>query len=462
MSGTVAVVLAAGLGTRMKSSKQKGLHTVAGRPLIYWPIRAAVEAGFDKVTLVVGHQADAVEAAVRRLFPNISLGFAIQKEQLGTAHATLCAREECIGFSRVVVINGDLPLLRPATLMGVVKALDESEAPFALLSAELPDPTGFGRILRDELGPLRIVEERDATREQKAIREANVGVYAAHTSMLFELLSSVGTSNAAREFYFTDAVEILRSRGQRVGVHSVEDVSECIQVNDRIGLATVERLLFEKKARALMEAGVTIRQPWTVAIDDDCTIGPDTEIQACVELHASEIGSGCFIGRGVVLTNMRVGNNVTIKPYSVATDSVIEDGCQIGPFAHLRPGSVLKRDVHVGNFVETKKSVIGEGSKANHLSYLGDCTVGSKVNIGAGTITCNYDGVNKLPTVIEDGAFIGSDTQLVAPVKVGKDAYVGAGTTVTKDVPDGALAISRVAQVHVLGYAERRRPKKKH
>jgi bifunctional UDP-N-acetylglucosamine pyrophosphorylase/glucosamine-1-phosphate N-acetyltransferase len=461
MNDTVAIVLAAGLGTRMKSARQKGLHVAAGRPLVYRPIRAALDAGFAKVVLVVGHQADRVGDAVRGLFPGAPVEFVVQADQRGTAHATLCARPACEGFARVVVINGDLPLLRPASLKALVAALDATGGMFALTSAVLPDAYGFGRIVRDAAGPARIVEEKDATPDERALREANVGVYAARADLLFDLLSGVGATNAKREFYFTDVVEILRGRGEAVGVHVLDDPDDCTQVNDRKGLAEVEVLMFRRKAAELMDAGVTVRQPATVAIDDDCTVGPDTELGAGVELHATTIGSGCTLGRGVVLTNVRVGDNVTIKPYCVATDSEIGDGCQVGPFAHLRPGSVLKKGAHLGNFVETKKTVVGEGSKANHLSYLGDCTIGAGANIGAGTITCNYDGVNKLPTVIGDRAFIGSDTQLVAPVTVGNDAYVGAGTTVTKDVPDGALATSRVPQEHVPGYTERRRARPK-
>ncbi len=457
MKNTVAIILAAGLGTRMKSKRHKMLHVAAGRPLVYWPIRAALDAGFGKVVLVVGHQAEKVVETVRALFPGAPIEFATQAEQLGTAHATRCAKPAAEGFAGVFVINGDLPVLRGESLRALHDAFTASGGHFALATTIMADARGFGRIVRDAAGPLEIVEERDATPEQRALREANVGIYASRADLLFGMLEGVGTANAKREFYFTDVVAMLRGRGTPVGVHVVADPDESAQVNDRPGLAEVERLLHDRKARALMADGVTIHQPATVMIDDDCTVGADSEIWPGVEMHASHVGSDCVIGRGAVLSGVRLGNGVNVKPYCVMTDSVVEDDAQIGPFSHLRPASVMRRGSHVGNFVELKKTVLGEGSKANHLAYLGDCTIGVKANIGAGTITCNYDGINKLPTEIGDGAFIGSDTQLVAPVRVGKDAYVAAGATITKDVPDGALAITRVPQTHIEGYTERRR-----
>jgi bifunctional UDP-N-acetylglucosamine pyrophosphorylase/glucosamine-1-phosphate N-acetyltransferase len=415
------------------------------------------------VVVVVGHRGDEVADAVRASFPGAPVAFATQAEQKGTAHATLCARDAARDFASLVVINGDLPLLRPETLRGLVDAYRGADGGFALASAVLPDAFGFGRVIRDGTGMAAgIVEERDATPEQRALREANVGVYAARADVLFPFLEGVGTGNAKQEFYFTDIVGLLRRSGRGVGVFVMGDADETTQCNDRAGLADVERLLHLRKARALMDGGVTIHQPASVMIDDGCEVGPDSEVWPGVELHgATVVGSGCSIGRGSVLTNVRVADRVAIKPYCVLADAIVEDDCQLGPFSHLRPASVMRRGSHVGNFVEMKKTDLGEGSKANHLSYLGDATIGRKVNVGAGTITCNYDGVNKLPTIIEDGAFIGSDTQLVAPVKVGRDAYVGAGTTVTKDVPPGALALSRAPQTHVEGYSERRRARRK-
>ncbi|MBM4394179.1 MAG: bifunctional UDP-N-acetylglucosamine diphosphorylase/glucosamine-1-phosphate N-acetyltransferase GlmU [Deltaproteobacteria bacterium] len=459
MKDAVAVVLFAGLGTRMRSRRQKGLHVAAGRPLVWYPVDAALRAGFAKVVLVIGHQAEVVADAVRGLFPGAPVEFAVQAEQKGTAHATMCARPHCEGFRNAVVVNGDMAVLRPESLRALCDAFTASGGLFALTSAMLPDPTGYGRILRDADGmPAEIVEERDATPAQRAIREGNVGVYASAADVLFGMLSGVGSANAKKEFYFTDVVKALRDAGKPVGLHVVEDADEALQVNDRAGLAEVEAALHRRKARELMAAGVTIRQPATVMIDVDCAVGPDSEVWPGVEMHAGTVvGAGCSIGRGCVLTNVRIGDGVAVKPYCVMTDAVVEDEAQMGPFSHLRPASVVRRGAHVGNFVEMKKTVLGPGAKANHLTYLGDCTVGAKANIGAGTITCNYDGVHKLPTEIGDGAFIGSDTQLVAPVKVGKDAYVAAGATIVKDVPDGALAITRVEQKNVEGYTARRR-----
>lgn len=459
MKDVVAIVLAAGLGTRMKSSRQKALHRLAGRPLVAYPVRACLEAGCSRVVIVVGHQAELVKAEITKRFEGAPITFALQEEQMGTAHATLCARAEVASASHCLVINGDLPLLEPATLKGLYETFIASGGIFALCSTVLEDPSGYGRVVRDSNGlALRIVEEQDATPEERLIKEVNVGVYAAEVSYLFETLEAVENKNAKGEFYFTDIVALTRSKGHVVGVYVIRDQEQARQVNDRWDLAKVEGAIYRRKARELMLSGVTIHEPETVMIDADCEIGPDTEIFPSVEIRGpSRIGSSCTIGRGCVLDHVTIGDGVEVRPYCVITDSKIEDDARVGPFAHLRPGSVVGRSAQVGNFVEMKKTVLGAGSKANHLTYLGDCTVGVDVNIGAGTITCNYDGRTKHPTVIEDGAFIGSDVQLVAPVKVGKGAYVGAGTTVTKDVPPDALALSRVPQTNILEYSSRKK-----
>jgi len=462
MQGTVAVILFAGLGTRMRSSLPKALHNAAGRPLVWYPVQAALDAGVPKVVLVIGHKGQEVEEAVRSLFPSAPVEFAVQEEQRGTAHATMCARPLCEGARNVLVVNGDMTLLGPKALCGLAEVFAQSGGHLAITTAVLENPFGYGRVLRDHDGmPMAIVEERDATPEQRAVKEVNVGVYLAAADLMFGALGGVHDENAKCEFYLTDVVQLVRESGRPVGAYVLGDPEEAWQVNDRIDLARVEAALYRRKATDLMARGVTIHRPESVMIDQDCRVGPDSEIWPDVEMHkATEVGSGCVIGRGCVLSNTRVGDGVTIKPYCVLTDAVVENEAVLGPFSHLRPASVVSRGAHVGNFVEMKKSVLGPGSKANHLTYLGDCTVGAKANIGAGTITCNYDGISKFPTEIGDGAFIGSDTQLVAPVKVGKDAFIGAGTTVTKDVPDGALALSRVDQVNIPGYAERRRRKK--
>lgn len=458
---TAGIILAAGLSTRMKSEKQKALHIIAGRPLIFYPIQTALEAGCDPIVVVVGYQSDAVQSVIRQWFSGKNIRFVVQEKQLGTAHATLCAKEMVFDIPSVVVINGDLPLLTKETLKGLVTTFYDSKFSFMITGAVFPDPEGFGRIIVDEQGmPSDIIEEKDATPEQRRIKQGNVGIYASETKTLFDLLSDVDANNVKGEYYFTDVVRILRSRNGKVGVYWIADYTECMQVNDRIGLANAERIIHTRKIRALMESGVTIHQPETIMIDIDCEVGVESEIFPCVELHnQTKIGERCVIGRGCILSGVKTGDDVVLKPYSVVTDAILEDCCQVGPFAHIRPGTIIKRDAKVGNFVEMKKTILGIGSKANHLTYLGDCTVGKDVNVGAGTITCNYDGQYKHQTIIEDGAFIGSDTQLVAPVKIGQNAYVGAGTTVTKDIPPGALALSRVPQTHIMGYAERKKKK---
>lgn len=456
----IAIVLAAGLSTRMKSVRQKSLHLLAGKPLVTYPIRACLEAGVKSVTVVVGHQGNEVCQVVSSAFPEAPITFAEQREQKGTAHAVLCAADAAASAETVLIINGDLPLISPQTLNGLHTSFHASGGVLAIVSAVLENPSGFGRLLRDlHTGqPLRIIEEQDATPEERQVREVNVGVYMARRDHLFRLLQHIDTENVKGEFYLTDIVALTTREGLPVGVYILSDPAEAQQVNDRKDLATVETILYRRKADALMASGVTIHQPQTVLIEWDCEIGPDTEIWPCVELRGKTvIGSGCTIGRGSILTNTVVGDNVEIRPYSIITDSQIEADARVGPFAHIRPNSLVKRGAQVGNFVEMKKTLLGPGSKANHLTYLGDCTVGANVNIGAGTITCNFDGVHKHPTTIEDGAFIGSDTQLVAPVKVGRDAYVGAGTTVTKDVPPRALALSRVPQTHIMEYATRKK-----
>ncbi|HOU52427.1 MAG TPA: bifunctional UDP-N-acetylglucosamine diphosphorylase/glucosamine-1-phosphate N-acetyltransferase GlmU [Myxococcota bacterium] len=461
---TAAVVLAAGLSTRMRSARPKAVHLLAGRPLACWPIQAAFEAGCDRVAVVVGHRADEVEATIRTAFPGRDLVFPRQQEPLGTAHATRCAAEAVQGFARVLVVNGDLALVQGGTLRSLLDALEASGGHFALLTGFRNDPAGFGRVVRDPEGRIaRIVERRDLGPGQEGIREVNMGVYGARTDLLFRLLDGVGQARGVREFYFTDVVEAVWREGLEVGAVTLPPESdEAAQVNDRADLAQVEAALHLRHARALMLQGVTIHRPETVMIDPDCTVGPDTEVWPDVEMHrGTSVGSRCVIGRGAVLSGVRIGDDVEVKPYCVITDSTVDAEAKMGPFSHLRPDSLVGRGAHVGNFVEMKKSVLGEGSKANHLTYLGDCTVGKGANIGAGTITCNYDGVHKRPTVIEDGAFIGSDTQLVAPVTVGRGAYVAAGSTIVRDVPPDALALSRTPQVHREGWAARKREAQK-
>jgi bifunctional UDP-N-acetylglucosamine pyrophosphorylase/glucosamine-1-phosphate N-acetyltransferase len=383
-------------------------------------------------------------------------------EQLGTGHAVQQAMPLLAGWKGPVLIQyGDAPVLRGQTLAALVSAQAASDSPLAIITANFVDPTGYGRILRDAGGRvLRVVEQKDCTPAERAIIEGNAGIYAVDAEFLGKGVSSLDTKNAQKELYLTDLVE------QAARAHSVPtvvaDEGEIQGVNDRVQLAEVDRVLRRRLCEEHMRAGVTLRAPEATFIDRGVKIGKDTVISSGVELRGrTTIGAGCVIEAGCVFTHAELGDGVHAKPYTVITESKVGARAQLGPFAHLRPGSELAEDVHVGNFVETKKARLGKGSKANHLAYLGDAVIGEKCNVGAGTITCNYDGFNKDLTILEDGVFIGSDTQLVAPVRVGKDAIVAAGTTVTRDVPAGALALTRVEQVNKEGAAARFREKAK-
>ncbi len=455
------VILAAGLGTRMKSDKAKVLHAVAGRPMIEYPVAMARALGSSRIICVLGHQADAVRSAVEARFGAGAIEVALQPEQRGTGHAVLMTEPLLANHDGLVLIlYGDTPLLSQAVLERMLHAA--SSTTLTMMTARLPDPRGYGRVVRDGSGKfVRIVEEKDATPEEKRIDEINAGIYCGPARFFLDTLKSVGSNNAQGEIYLTDVMERAARSNSGLTVVTVgaaaEEVMGC---NDRVDLARADRLIRLRLAEELMRAGVGVRDPERLYVEPGVEIGRDTLLGPGVELRGNvKIGSGCVIEQGAVITDSSVGNGVHIKPYCVITDSSVGNGAQIGPWCHIRPGSVIEDDVHLGNFVETKKTRMGKGSKANHLSYLGDADVGAKVNVGCGTITCNYDGYVKSKTVIEDGAFIGSDTQLVAPVTVGKGAVTAAGTTVYRDVPPGALAITRPEIVFVEGWAERKRQK---
>ena len=458
MSELATVILAAGLGTRMKSTRAKVLHRVAGRPMIEYPVELARALDSRRVVCVLGHQADAVRFAVESRFGAGAVGVALQAEQRGTGHAVQQAAPALKDHNGLLLIlYGDTPLLTQATLERLVETA--SAGILALVTFQPPSPKGYGRVVRDESNKVaRIVEEKDCSVSERAIRECNAGIYCGPSRFIFEALESITPNNAQHELYLTDVVE---HAAHELAVATIEaSTDEVMGVNDRVDLARADRAMRLRLAEALMREGVTVRDPERLYLEPGVRVGRDSELGPGVELRGrTVVGEGCRLEQGVVLTDATVGNNVHLKPYCVVTESVIGDDAQVGPWAHLRPGSVLEEGVHLGNFVETKKTRMGKGAKANHLSYLGDADVGQKVNVGCGTITCNYDGYNKYRTTIGDGAFIGSDTQLVAPVTVGKHAVVGAGTTVYKDVPDGALALTRVEQVHVAGYAEKKRKK---
>jgi bifunctional UDP-N-acetylglucosamine pyrophosphorylase / glucosamine-1-phosphate N-acetyltransferase len=458
-SPLAAVVLCAGKGTRMKSEKAKVLHPILGKPLCAYPLKRALELGASPLVPVVGHQATEVEKSIRAHFPAAALRFALQKEQRGTADAVRSAEGALKEFSgRVLILYGDVPLLRRETLEALIAAHEAGKGPLSLVATTLEDPTGYGRVIREGGKVTRIVEHKDCTPEQRAVRECNAGIYLVESSFLWRALAEIRPQNAQGEYYLTDLVEMAARHGP---VASIDvDATETAGVNDRVELSARARVMQQRINERHMRAGVSMQDPATTFIDEDVTIGSDTELGPLVSLQAGTVvGRNVTIGQGSVLTASHVADGTAIKPYSVFEEAKVGERCIIGPFSRLRPGTELSEEVHLGNFVETKKAVIGKGSKANHLAYLGDAKIGAKVNVGAGTITCNYDGVNKHLTELGDGVFIGSDTQLVAPVSVGDGAYVGAGTTVTKNVPAGSLAVSRSPQVNKEGWVARKKEK---
>lgn len=450
------IIMAAGQGTRMKSATIKILHTAAGRPIIDYVLDLAAEIGTRPPIMVVGHQREAVQQAVGG-----RARYAVQEEQKGTGHAVLQAVPLLDGARHVLILSGDVPLTRPETLRRLLDEHEQSQNALTLLTMKLDDPAMYGRIVRDSGGAVaRIVEAKDASEEERRINEVNAGIYVFDGRYLIDNLRNLSTSNAQGEYYLTDLLGVLRGAGKRVGAVIAGDPIEALGVNSRADLASVEGEIQRRVVAALMNDGVTFRNPATVVIDSTVTIGNDTVVYPFVTIEGkTTIGSRCVIEPGVHLVDVQVGDDVHLKTGTVAEDAVIANEATVGPYAHLRPGSRLGRHVKVGNFVETKKAVFGDGAKASHLSYIGDAEIGADANIGAGTITCNYDGANKHRTVIEDGAFIGSDTQLVAPVRVGKGAYVGAGSTITKDVPPGALALSRTPQRVIEGWVARKKKK---
>ena len=448
------VILAAGLGTRMKSSTVKILHRAAGRPIVEYVLDLAAQVSAQPPVMIVGHQRDRVQEMI-----GTRARYAVQEQQLGTGHAVLQAATVLAKPKRVLILSGDVPLTRPETLRKLIDEHERSGNALTLLTMKLDDPALYGRIVRNADGRVeRIVEAKDASAEEKKISEVNAGIYVFEGENLFDNLRSLSNSNAQGEYYLTDLLGVLRKSGRNVGAVVADDPMEAMGVNSRAELAVVEAEIQRRIVEKLMREGVTFRNPNTVVIDSTVEIGNDTVIYPFVTLEGqTKIGKGCVLDPGVHLTNVRVADNVHVKTGTVAEDADIAEEASVGPYAHLRPGTKLGKHVKVGNFVETKKAVFGEGAKASHLSYIGDAEVGADVNIGAGTITCNYDGVNKHKTILEDGVFIGSDSQLVAPVRVGRGAYVGAGSTITKDVPPDSLALTRVPQKVVEGWAVRRR-----
>lgn len=442
----------------MKSDRAKVLHPLLGRPLAWYPISRAFDAGAGRVVAVVGHQADEVKASLTPYFPHQPLSFALQAQQRGTGDAVASARAALTGFEgAVLILYGDVPLLTEQTLKRLIEAWRAAKSPLAMITCRLADPTGYGRVLRAPGGQVTgVVEQKDATEAQRQISEVNAGIYVVDARFLFGALERLTPQNAQGELYLTDIVAQAAKLGEVATIDAPAE--ETAGVNDRAELAARAEVLRDRINTRHMRLGVTLLHSATTFIDEGVEIGPETTIGPNVSIAGDcEIGANVVIGQGSVLTHSTVGDGSELKPYSVLEDAVVGPACHIGPFARLRPGTRLDEGVHIGNFVETKKAHLGKGSKANHLAYLGDADIGSGCNIGAGTITCNYDGVNKHQTKLGDGVFIGSDTQLVAPVTVGDGAFVAAGTTVTANVPAQALAMSRAPQQIKEGWAERRR-----
>ncbi|MBI4745566.1 MAG: bifunctional UDP-N-acetylglucosamine diphosphorylase/glucosamine-1-phosphate N-acetyltransferase GlmU [Deltaproteobacteria bacterium] len=454
MNKTAVVVLAAGKGARMKSEKAKVLHEIGGKPLLSYVIKASKELGTDKTIVVVGHQSETVKEA----FPGKDVVFVEQKEQLGTGHAVMQAENALRGFKgNILILSGDVPLITADTLKGLMGLHVKSRATITVLTAEPEKPYGYGRIIKDAKGDIKkIVEEKDATAAEKKVREINAGIYCVASEFLFKAMRGIKPKNAQKEYYLTDIVGMAVKEKKKAATHKTADFKEVMGINSRLELAEAELIQRTRILNEMMKNGVTIIDPACTYIAQSVKISADTIVfPGSMISGETVIGKGTVIGPGCIISDAKIGDGVNIKAYSVIDKSEIEDGAFIGPMAHVRPESVIKKGAHIGNFVEVKKSKIGEGSKANHLSYIGDATIGKGVNIGAGTITCNYDGVKKHRTVIEDNVFVGSDTQLVAPVRIGEGSLIGAGTTVTEDVPEGSLVLSRVRQLTKEGLAKK-------
>ena len=452
-----ALVLAAGKGTRMKSTGAKVLHTAFELPLLEHVLRAVRVLAPEPLMVVLGHQAEAVEAA----FAGRGLTFVRQEPQLGTGHAVRLAAAEPSRHPQraLLVIYGDLPLVRPETLTALVETHHAQHATATLLTCVLDDPGAYGRVIRDEAGHVRrIVEARDATPTERAVREINVGVYVFEVAALDRALSRLENKNAQGELYLTDAIALLADEKGLVQALRSDDPSESLGVNTLAELAQAGEVLRARRVAELMSAGVVIERPDTVSVGPDVEIAPEAVLRPFTLVEGgSVIETGARLGPFVRLVNCRVGTQAQILDHCLLRDSSVGPGASVGPFAHVRPESVIGAQARVGNFVELKKTQLGEGSKAPHLSYLGDSAIGPRVNVGAGTITCNYDGARKHPTRIEAGVFVGSNSTLVAPLTIGAGAYIGAGSVVTEDVPADALALGRARQVVKAGWAARRR-----
>lgn len=443
---TGIAIMAAGKGTRLKSRHPKVLHEVGGKPLLAHVIAAAQKIiPAEDIYVIVGHEADKVREAVRAT----GVQFVLQEPQRGTGHAIMCAIPSLEKYDQVIVLSGDAPLISAETIRNLRDFHQKKRPAMTILSARLENPFGYGRIIRDKNGDVReVVEEKSCTPAQKKIREINSGFYVFSTKLLVENLKRLDTNNPHGEYYLTDMAAALRKAKQRVGAVETRNPSEILGSNTRAELVELDRKIRLEKCMKLMAEGVTIFYPETCVIDSDVEVGPDTTIEAFVQLLGNtRIGSDCRIRSYSVIRECQIADGVLVRPGCVLSESVIAETAEVGPFSHMRAGTDIREGAHIGAFVETKKIRMGKRSKANHLTYLGDTEIGEGVNIGAGTITCNYDGVHKHKTTIEDGVFVGSDSTLIAPVKLGKGAYIAAASCITDDVPPEALALGRARQI---------------
>lgn len=447
-----SVILAAGMGTRMKSKMPKVLHRVCGKPLTKWVIDASKEAGADKVVTIIGHGAD----MVRETLGNVS-EFALQAEQKGTGHAVMQAKAFIEKSDCVVILNGDTPLITAETIKKAVEYHNSKGEQATVITAILPDATGYGRIVRDADGSvLKIVEQKDASDAEKKINEVNSGMYVFDAQSLSYALGEIKPNNAQGEYYLTDTLEILLKAGKKVGAYAIEDNDEIRGINDRVQLSEAEAIMRARINEAHMRNGVTMRIPESVYIEADVEIGNDTVIEPNVTIKSgTKIGADCIVGQGSVLDNAIIHDNVDILS-SVILNSEVDEGTHVGPFAYIRPNCRVGKDVKVGDFVELKNSNIDDGTKISHLTYIGDSDVGKRVNFGCGTVTCNYDGKNKFRTVIGDDCFVGCNTNFVSPINVGDGAYIAAGSTITEDIPEKSLSIARAKQVNKEGWTDKR------
>lgn len=448
-----SVILAAGMGTRMKSKMPKVIHKVCGKPLCKWVIDAAKEAGSEDVCAVIGHGADELRKTIGDI-----CSFAIQAEQKGTGHAVMQAADFIEKAQTVVILCGDTPLVRSETIKQAVEYHNKNVSKATVMTAILPDATGYGRIVRDADGSvIKIVEQKDATEEEKKIREVNSGMFVFDAQSLMYALGKIEPNNAQGEYYLTDTLEILIAAGKKVGAYTIEDSDEIHGINDRVLLSRAEEAMRRRINEMHMRNGVTMRIPESIYIEDGVEIGTDTEIQPNVTIKSgTKIGSDCVIGSGSVLDGAVIHDNVDILS-SVILNSEVDAGTHVGPFAYIRPNCHVGKDVKVGDFVELKNSNIDDGTKISHLTYIGDSDVGKRVNFGCGTVTCNYDGKNKYRTVIGNDCFVGCNTNFVSPINVGDGVYIAAGSTITEDIPENSLSIARARQVNKEGWKDKRK-----